>query len=67
MRETEKREMLEMASSPSLREAFRRLRRTSRPREMGLDDLIDFLTAMSRFGPEARPRRPASGSARRLM
>ena len=67
MREEEKREMLEMASSPALREAFRRLRRAPRPREMDLDDLIDFLSAMGRFGPAARPRGASRTCARRLM
>jgi hypothetical protein len=52
--EREKQELLEMASSPSLRQEFHALRRSSRPqapRAMDLDNLMRFLTFMSAVAP----------------
>jgi len=59
--EREKQELLEMASSRSLRQEFQILRRSSRPqdpRAMDLDALIQFLTFMSEVAPAStRPVR----------
>ncbi len=56
----EKKELLEMARSATLREEFRTLRRTSEAlsRRVSVDDLIHWLTAMSRFLPKPANPRP---------
>ena len=57
--EKEKREMREMAESASLKEEFRTMRRNSRAIEerMGLDQVVRWLTAMTRsFPADAKPR-----------
>jgi len=50
----EKQELLEMAASPVLREEFRTLRRNSDDfaRRVTVDELVKWLTAMSRFLPK---------------
>ena len=56
--EQEKQELLEMASSRSLRQEFRVLRRSSRPQvpsAIDLDALIRFLTFMSQVTPVSTP------------
>ncbi|HZD40256.1 MAG TPA: hypothetical protein VE131_06005 [Terriglobales bacterium] len=51
--EEEKREMREMASSSALREEFCAMRRTSREIEkhLEIDQLVRWLTVMTRIGP----------------
>ena len=58
--EKEKREMREMGESASLREEFRTLRRNSRAIEerIGLDQVVRWLTAMTRISSAAAKRRP---------
>jgi hypothetical protein len=56
----EKQELLEMATSTTLREEFRTLRRNSRTREgdISADDLIRWLTAMAQICPKPATPRP---------
>ena len=57
--EQERREMAEMARSPAIREEFERLRRASQldpSQPVDLDQLLDFLTTMSRCFPAPPPR-----------
>ena len=57
--EQERREMKAMAQSQAVREEFERLKRASRlppAHPINLDRLLNFLTTMSRFGPQAPPR-----------
>jgi hypothetical protein len=58
--EEEKRELREMAASPTLREEFQTLRRNSRKVEtkISADDLMRWLTAMSRISPQPARSRP---------
>lgn len=59
--EQERRDMKEMAASTAVREEFRQLKAASRlplSQPVDLDQLLDFLTTMSRLAPEpARPTR----------
>ena len=62
-------EMKADAGSASIREDFERLRAAARrnPSEpVNLDQLIDFLSTMTRFGPIPPPRDPALYSNARL-
>ena len=57
----EKREMLEMAASSSVREEFEHLQRASQIdpyQPMSADRLAAWLTAMSRIFPTSPPRKP---------
>jgi hypothetical protein len=56
--EEEKAELREMAASMTLRDEFRHLRRNSRniERDISVDDLMRWLTAMSRIFP--KPAKP---------
>lgn len=68
--EEEKREMQEMAKSDAVREEFRRLRAASKlPRStpVDLDQLLDFLTTMSRLCPTPPPPRPFVPYSRVLL
>jgi hypothetical protein len=58
--EAEKQELREMAASVTLREEFQTLRRNSRTveREISVDDLMLWLTAMSRISPKPATPRP---------
>ena len=58
--EEEKREIKEMAASVTLREEFRTLRRNSRTRErnISVDDLMRWLTAMAQISPQPGKSRP---------
>lgn len=55
----EKQEMRQMANSNAIREEFEVLRLYSRlpsNRPVDMDQLVDFLNAMSKFGPAPKPR-----------
>lgn len=59
--EQEKREMLEMARSATVREEFRQLKAASQipaGQSVDMDHLLDFLTAMSRLSTQPAPPRP---------
>ena len=58
--EEEKREMKEVARSPAIREEFEKVRALSqlpRSEPVDLDQLVKFLTFMSRLSPHPPPRR----------
>ena len=57
----EKRQLKEMAASAAIREEFQRLREASkfpRGQSVNIDELLDFLTTMSRLCPTPPPPRP---------
>ena len=58
--EEAKREIKEMAASVTLREEFRTLRRNSRTRErnISVDDLMRWLTAIAQICPQPGKSRP---------
>ena len=58
--EEEKAELKEMAASMTLRDEFRHLRRNSRTieRNISVDDLMCWLTAMSQICPRPATPRP---------
>jgi hypothetical protein len=58
--EEEKRELRELAASTAIRDEFRLLRKNSLAwqRRVNVDQLISFLTVMSRLNPKAVARRP---------
>ena len=59
--EEEKREMKEMAQSPAIRKEFEKVRALSqlpRSEPVDLDQLVTFLTFMSRLSGPPAPRRP---------
>jgi hypothetical protein len=66
----ERRELKEMVASQTIREEFRRLKAASRsatPRAADLDQLLNFLTTMSRFSTQPpRPRQFISYSQVRI-
>lgn len=66
----EQREMREMARSASLREEFQKLRGLSqlpRAEPVNLDELVTFLTFMSRLCPERPAPRPLVEYPRALL
>lgn len=67
--EQEKREMKEMAASAAVREEFEQLRKLSQldpDQPVDLDRLMDFLSTMTRFGPQPPPREPVPYPRARL-
>lgn len=68
--EQEKRELLEMGRSASVRQEFERVRQASalpRGKPVNLDQVVQFLSFMSRFcAVPARPRPPISYPNARL-
>jgi len=57
--EEAKKELLEAAASASLREDFRIMRENTSARRMTLDELVQFLTSVSRFCDARPPTRKA--------
>lgn len=68
--EEERREMREMAQSEAIREEFCRLKAASRldpTQPVDLDQLLDFLTTMSRLSAQPLPQRPFVAYSRVLL